>query len=139
MRCWISIAVFSVACNVFAAPDFSRDVLLILSDTCFTRHGPDANARKAKLRLDVEADAKQEVIVPGKSVESEIIARIFSKDADELMPPPGIEFKLTAAQKATLKEWIDAGAAAGIGRMKLLKPVAPFWCEADRLAAQWNR
>ena len=101
---------FSVACNVFAAPDFSRDVLPILSDTCFTCHGPDANARKAKLRLDVEADAKREAIVPGKSAESEIIARIFSEDADELMPPPESNLKLTAAQKATLKEWIDGGA-----------------------------
>ena len=113
MRCWISIAVFSVACNVFAAPDFSRDVLPILSDTCFTCHGPDANARKAKLRLDVEADAKREVIVPGKSAESELIARIFSTDPDELMPPPESKIKLTADQKATLKAWIDAGAKWG--------------------------
>ncbi len=113
MRCWISIAVFSVTCNVFAGPDFSRDVLPILSDTCFTCHGPDANARKGKLRLDVEVDAKREVIIPGKSAESEIIARIFSEDADELMPPPESNLKLTAAQKAMLKEWIDGGAKWG--------------------------
>ena len=117
---------FSVACNVFAAPDFSRDVLPILSDTCFACHGPDANARKAKLRLDVEADAKREAIVPGKSAESEIIARIFSEDADELMPPPESNLKLTAAQKATLKEWIDAGAKWGKHwAYETPKPVAP--------------
>jgi len=93
-----------------ASPDFNRDVLPILSDTCFKCHGPDANARKAKLRLDVEAEAKKEVILPGKSAESEIIARIFSGDPDELMPPPKSKLKLTGAQKATLKEWVDAGA-----------------------------
>ena len=108
-----------------AAPDFSRDVLPILSDTCFTCHGPDANARKAKLRLDVEADAKREVIVPGKSAESEIIARIFSDDADELMPPPKSNLQLTAEQKATLKAWVDAGAKWGKHwAYESLKPVA---------------
>ncbi|MBC8327031.1 MAG: PSD1 domain-containing protein [Verrucomicrobia subdivision 3 bacterium] len=96
-----------------AAPDFSRDVLPILSDTCFACHGPDANARKAKLRLDREKDAKAEVIVPGKSAASELIARVFSSDPDERMPPPNSKLKLTAEQKATLKAWVDAGAKWG--------------------------
>jgi len=113
MRRFLFIAILSVACSVFAAPDFSRDVLPILSDTCFKCHGPDANARKAKLRLDVEAEAKKEVIIPGKSAESEIIARIFSEDSDEQMPPSDSNLKLTAAQKAILKAWVDAGAKWG--------------------------
>ena len=108
-RVWL-ITFLLLPLSALAAPDFSRDVLPILSDTCFACHGPDANARKAKLRLDVEADAKQEVIVPGKSAESKLIARIFSTDPDELMPPPESKIKLTADQKATLKAWIDAGA-----------------------------
>jgi len=108
-RVWL-ISILLLPLPALAAPDFGRDVLPILSDTCFTCHGPDANARKGKLRLDVEAEAKKEVIVPGKSAESEIIARIFSNDADELMPPPESNLKLTAAQKATLKDWIDSGA-----------------------------
>ena len=37
-------------------PSFQRDVLPILSDRCFACHGPDAGARKAKLRLDQAAD-----------------------------------------------------------------------------------
>ena len=95
-RVWL-ISILLLPLPALAAPDFGRDVLPILSDTCFTCHGPDANARKGKLRLDVEAEAKKEVIVPGKSAESEIIARIFSNDADELMPPPESNLKLTAA------------------------------------------
>jgi hypothetical protein len=103
----------SAAPTAKAALDFSREVLPILSNHCFTCHGPDANARKAKLRLDQEKDAKAEVIVPGKSAESELISRIFSDDPDEQMPPPDSKLKLTAEQKATLKAWVDAGAKWG--------------------------
>ena len=110
---FLLIIILLLPAAAIAAPDFNRDVLPIFSDNCFKCHGPDANARKAKLRLDVETDAKKEVILPGKSAESEIIARIFSEDADELMPPPETNLKLTAAQKATLKAWIDAGAKWG--------------------------
>ena len=108
------LPVGAVALN--AAPDFSREVLPILSDNCFKCHGPDANARKAKLRLDRQENVlrkKDAIIVPGKSAESELIARIFSSDPDEQMPPPDSKLKLTAAQKATLKAWVDAGAKWG--------------------------
>ena len=36
-------------------PNFSREILPILSENCFHCHGQDAKARKGDLRLDVEA------------------------------------------------------------------------------------
>ena len=108
------LPVDAVALN--AAPDFSREVQPILSDNCFKCHGPDANARKAKLRLDRIEGAlrkKDPIIIPGKSAESELISRIFSSDPDEHMPPAESKLNLTAAQKATLKAWVDAGAKWG--------------------------
>src|SRR5271170_5253790 len=87
--CTASLAAF--ACSlVFAAraaspePDanqtveFNRDIRPILSDKCFTCHGPDAANRKTKLRFDLESAAKAELrgghyaIVPGNLAASEM-------------------------------------------------------------------
>jgi len=95
---------------------FDRDVLPLLSDYCFQCHGPDAASRKADLRLDVKEGAlrdKDPVIVPGRSGESELIARVASADPDEVMPPPSAHHKMTPRQIETLKTWIDSGAKWG--------------------------
>jgi Protein of unknown function (DUF1553)/Protein of unknown function (DUF1549)/Planctomycete cytochrome C len=92
--------------------DFGREVLPILSDNCFRCHGPDATARKGKLRLDVHAGALR-VIVPGKSGESELYRRVVSAEPREVMPPPKATKKLTANQIDTLRRWIDEGATWG--------------------------
>ena len=92
---------------------FGRDILPIFSENCFPCHGPDAKARKADLRLDRKESALREteaVIVPGKSGESELIKRVASKDASEVMPPPNSGKKLTAHQIELFKNWIDQGA-----------------------------
>jgi hypothetical protein len=90
---------------------YNRDVRPILSDNCFHCHGPDASHRKAKLRLDDrDAALKAEAFVPGKADESELVKRIFTSDADDLMPPHDSAKTLTDAQKATLKEWVSQGA-----------------------------
>lgn len=92
-------------------PDYTRDVRPILTEHCFACHGPDANTRKAKLRLDIREEAlKKKNIVPGKPDESEMINRIFSQDSEEVMPPPSHKKVLKDAQKETLKKWIAAGA-----------------------------
>ncbi len=94
--------------------DFRRDIQPILSDNCFLCHGPDSKTRKADLRLDVKDGALRKadpVIVPGKSGESELIARIISKDPEELMPPRKSGKTLTAHQIELLKAWVDQGAS----------------------------
>lgn len=86
---------------VAAEPDFNRDVRPILSDKCFACHGPDEKHRKAKLRLDVEKDARA-------AVETSLVDRITAKDADERMPPAKSK-PLTAAEIDILKKWVAAG------------------------------
>ena len=101
-----------VATPVVAAPlSFNRDVRPILSENCFYCHGQDPNQRKADLRLDVREEAiAASAIEPGKPEKSLLITHIFSEDPDEKMPPPKSHRTLTAAQKATLKQWITEGA-----------------------------
>ena len=97
-------------------PNFSRDILPILSDNCFSCHGPDAKSREADLRLDQQESAlrtEKPIIMPGKSGASELMKRILSADADAVMPPPKSGRKLTAAQIELLKAWIDSGAKWG--------------------------
>lgn len=90
---------------------FNRDIRPILTDNCFQCHGPDKNQRKGDLRLDVRDDAvKGGAFVPGKPEESALVARILSDDPAEAMPPRKSNKKLTAAQKALLKQWVAEGA-----------------------------
>lgn len=105
------------------AVDFSRDVLPILSDNCFSCHGPDASHRKADLRLDLAEAARESSFVPGAPERSEAMLRIKSNDPDELMPPPDSHRDpLTPAQIATLEKWIREGAVWG-RHWAFVKPV----------------
>lgn len=110
-------ACFAVASTSWAYADepafFSREVLPILSENCFSCHGPDESNRKADLRLDSREGALQ-ALVEGKPEASELIARIISDDDDLLMPPPSShKSRLKPTQIETLKAWIQSGANWG--------------------------
>jgi hypothetical protein len=95
---------------------FDRDIRPILSENCFACHGPDAEQRKAGLRLDDGVDAYEEkesglpTIVPAKRTHSELFLRIASDDPREKMPPPSFSKTLTAEQIELIGKWIDEGA-----------------------------
>jgi mono/diheme cytochrome c family protein len=96
--------------------NFAREILPLLSENCFTCHGPDEKARKGKLRLDTQDGAFRKndpVIIAGKSKESEVVKRVSSKDPEEMMPPPKSKKTLTAKQIELLSRWIDQGAPWG--------------------------
>src|SRR5262249_31718057 len=91
--------------------DYGREIKPLLADRCYACHGPDKGQRKAGLRLDLRDDAVKSAIKPGKAAESELIQRIGSHDAQQVMPPPKSKKQpLNAAQIKLLERWIDEGA-----------------------------
>jgi hypothetical protein len=93
---------------------FNRDIRPILSDKCFKCHGPDANHRKADLRLDTLEGALADLgdyaaVVPGAPGKSELIARITTGDEDDVMPPPDTGKTLSDDEKKLFRDWIAQG------------------------------
>jgi mono/diheme cytochrome c family protein len=96
-----------------AAPDFVRDVRPIFEAHCFKCHGPEK--QKSGYRLDVKSialtggDSGTPNIVPGLGAESPLVKFIAGEVEDMRMPPKGEA--LAPVEIATLKAWIDSGAA----------------------------
>ena len=89
--------------------EFNRDIRPILSERCFSCHGPDAAHRQAGLRFDLQDGAK--------AVGDEILRRVASGDPLERMPPPSSgKAKLSAHEIDLLRGWVAQGA-----------PWQPFW------------
>ena len=120
------IILLSQACNnkskEGAIPDkisYNFDVRPILSDKCYACHGPDANKRKAELRLDIQDSAYAPLketkgafaLVPGKPEESEVFKRVSSTDPTYQMPIPESHLgALTEYEVGVIKKWIKQGA-----------------------------
>jgi hypothetical protein len=94
------------------AVDFDREVRPILSDNCFACHGPDSKNRMANLRLDIRDGGAftKNLVVPGKSGESELFRRISATDKSRRMPPEYSGHTLTPKQIELIKQWLDEGA-----------------------------
>ncbi|MFO0929186.1 MAG: PSD1 and planctomycete cytochrome C domain-containing protein [Gemmataceae bacterium] len=84
------------------AVDFARDVRPILADACFACHGPDAKTRKGDLRLDTRDG------LDGRA--ADVLARVTTTERREVMPPPKVGKRLTAAEVDTLRRWVADGA-----------------------------
>src|SRR5215471_19299373 len=86
-----------------AAVEFNRDVRPILSDRCYSCHGPDSASRKSPLRLDQEESAR------AKS--AEIVRRITSTNLSLRMPPAYLGHdRLPDHDIETLRQWVAEGA-----------------------------
>jgi hypothetical protein len=112
-------------CALLAAPlsgalaaqdvEFNRDIRPILSDKCYTCHGPDQANRKTKLRFDTESGAKQDLgdrfaIVPGEPDNSQMIRRITATVPAMRMPPVWSPYRLSEGEIAVIRRWIEQGA-----------------------------
>jgi hypothetical protein len=98
---------------------YNRDIRPVLSDKCFSCHGPDVSKVKAGLRLDLPASAFAELeknkghfaIVPGSPDKSELIKRVSSNDPAVMMPVPESHLaRLTTDEIKLFSKWIEQGA-----------------------------
>lgn len=105
----------SLPAGTAATVDFNRDIRPVLSDRCFTCHGPDAAAKKIKLRLDSEAGMLADLgghaaVVPGDAEKSELVRRITAGKPALRMPPVYSGLKLSEREIGLLKQWVAEGA-----------------------------
>jgi hypothetical protein len=128
-----------------AAPEaiqYSRDVRPLLSNTCYTCHGPDSAQRSTELRLDnqetvfAELDSGARAVVPGNRQASELYQRISNEDADLRMPPADSGKQLTSEQIELIGRWIDQG-ASWQGHWSFENPSRPAIPEVSH--ANWVR
>jgi len=117
----VGLATLDLEKNVETIPDrisYNFDVKPILSDKCYTCHGPDPKSVQGDFRLDIndhwfrtsEDDPNKQIIFPGKISKSELVDRIHSIRASHHMPPPESNLELTEREKRIIEKWIDQGA-----------------------------
>ncbi|MFA6945720.1 MAG: c-type cytochrome domain-containing protein [Pedobacter sp.] len=99
--------------NVQEALVYQDIIKPILTSKCYKCHGP--NKQKGKLRLDIpdfilKGGKGGQVIIAGKTEESELIKRILlAKENDDHMPPLE-QPQLTKAETALIHWWVGSGA-----------------------------
>jgi mono/diheme cytochrome c family protein len=95
------------------AADVDAEARSILAANCLKCHGPAK--QKGGLRFDSregalsKGDSGATAVAPGRPAASELIRRVTAEDPTVRMPLG--QRALTASQVATLRKWIEAGAA----------------------------
>ncbi|MDW8266024.1 MAG: c-type cytochrome domain-containing protein [Gemmataceae bacterium] len=128
--CCIAITVVGVSGASVAAEEpsaLARKAQAILKTHCYRCHGQDGAVEGGvNYVLDLPRLVARRKVVPGKSAESPLYARVAAGE----MPPPDEEPRPSEADIALLKKWIDAGAPPPQAAPNR-KPIS----EADVLAA----
>src|SRR5689334_16175477 len=116
----LGLAAFCQPGTAAAPADVDAEARSILTANCLKCHG--STKQKGGLRFDSRegalgrGDSGATAVAPGRPAASEVIRRVTATDATVRMPPG--RAALTASQVATLRTWIEAGAAwppAGAG------------------------
>lgn len=111
-----TLSVLSVNLASAEAPDYSKQIQPLLNKYCTSCHNNDD--REGKLSLEsydalLKGGAKGAVLTPGHSDLSRLVLLLTGK-AQPAMPPKDSD-PPTAAEIATLRAWIDAGAKGPSG------------------------
>lgn len=97
---------------------FNAHIRPLMSNTCFTCHGPDEEDNESDFRIDsfetatgpLPSDGDLVGIKPGDVNASEVYARIMGTSDGEQMPPESFRHQLTNYDRALIGRWIEQGA-----------------------------
>jgi hypothetical protein len=118
--------------------DYNYHIRPIFSDRCFKCHGPDANKRKAGLRLDTQEGAyaafkdnpAMHAIVPGHPESSDAFQRLITKDTSVRMPTMSSHLTVSSHEIELIEKWIKQGAVYK-PHWAFIKPVKSGLPDAD--------
>lgn len=133
MKTHLTLAAIVAAFTVNAASaqdgavDFEKQILPVLKESCFKchekEHEENGKIKKPKggLRLDSAAailkggkEYPNENVVAGKPDASWLLKTMALPESDDLaMPPEGKGDRVSAANQALIKKWIESGASFG--------------------------
>ncbi|WP_395746463.1 c-type cytochrome domain-containing protein [Prosthecobacter sp.] len=104
---------FALTATAASAVDYKSQVAIIFRTKCYACHSVTKKV-KGKLALDDDKISEQigpgKNIIPGKGAQSTMYVNCtLPNDDGDVMPPEG-KNRLTDAELATLKAWIDEGA-----------------------------
>ncbi len=97
---------------------FNAHIRPLMSNTCFTCHGPDSGVNESGFRIDsfdsatgvLPSDDDMVGIVPGDPMKSEVFLRLIDQGSGEQMPPGDFRHQLSDYDKALFRKWIKQGA-----------------------------
>lgn len=136
-------AIAGLAATKATATDFKTQVFPILDRKCSECHDEKKKV-KGKFDITKEGDFSKH-IAPGKPDVSGIVLNVTAPDDDDDVMPPKGKNRLSAAEVATLKAWIQEGGKFTVGGggtpAPAAGPVAMSWTnlEGKSLQAVFDR
>ena len=109
--------------------DFARDIQPLLVSRCYDCHGPEKPKGGLHLTSKPHAlrggESGEPALIAGASARSLLLQRVLTADEDDVMPQKGE--RLTPAEIAVLRRWIDEGAVwpENLTHWAYVKPVRP--------------
>ena len=116
---WLLLLALSTPAAADDAPTYERSVRPLLAKRCTGCHAarkvdkPDVSGGLALDSFDatLKGTSKHKVVVPGKSAESGLFARLDDPDEDRRMPLG--DDPLSPDERDLIRRWVDAGAPRG--------------------------
>lgn len=102
-------ALLCYATTAAAENELATKAEAVLKNHCFRCHGKEGTAKGGlNFILDRDKLVARQKLVPGKPGDSKVYSRTLNGE----MPPENVKARPSAADLATLKQWIEAGAPA---------------------------